>query len=184
VVSHLYPTDELYGELGEDHLYGGIGNDILIGDIGYALRRYSETNGPITTNSSGHNVWHKDIVLEEHGNITSITRISTKINTSVINAELIAATSLLFVATAYDDGGKVNSSGAWPTDLFTYILEEAFDDYLDGGDGNDILIGQRGNDNITTGDYINRCCYFFPSDLVCDSQFIIFFFCLVNRSWC
>ena len=133
VVSHLSPTDELYGELGKDHLYGSIGNDILIGDIGYALRRYSETNEPIyTTNSSGHNVWHKDIVLEELGNITSIDRISTKINTSVINAELIAAASLLFVASAYDDGGKVSSSGPLMDtslkDIFKFA--KAFNDNL------------------------------------------------------
>ena len=178
VVSHLSPTDELYGELGKDHLYGSIGTDILVGDIGYALRRYSETNEPIyTTNSSGHNVWHKDIVLEELGNITSIDRISTKINTSVINAELIAAASLLFVASAYDDGGKVSSLGVWPTDLFTYILEEAFDDYLDGGDGNDILIGQRGNDNIMTGDYIKMLFFLSFYNLACDSQFRIVSFC-------
>ncbi len=142
----------MYGELGKDHLFGGTGDDILIGDIGYALRRYSENNVPIyRTNSSGHYVWHKDIVLEEHGNITSIARISQKINTSVINAESIANASLLFIAAAYDNDGKANSSGVWPTDLFTYSLEEAFDDYLDGGNGNDVLIGQRGNDNIATG---------------------------------
>ena len=124
----------------------------MIGDIGYALRRYSENNVPIYKNNfKGHYVWHKDIVLEEHGNITSIARISTKINTSVINAESIADASLLFVAAAYDNDGKANSMGVWPTDLFTYRLEEAFDDYLNGGNGNDVLIGQRGNDNITTG---------------------------------
>ena len=91
--------DELYGELGNDHLYGGDGDDILIGDMGYALRRYSENNVPIyKTKSTGHYVWHKDIVLEEHGNITGITRISQKLDTSVINAESIAAASLLFIA--------------------------------------------------------------------------------------
>ena len=65
-------NDELYGELGVDTLYGGPGEDILIGDIGYAVRRYS-FGTPLTKNGKP-DVWHKDIVLEELGNISSITR--------------------------------------------------------------------------------------------------------------
>ena len=160
-LTRFYPIssltkDELYGELGNDHLYGGEGDDILIGDVGHALRRYSENNVPIykTQNSTGgHYVWHKDIVLEEVGNITGVTRISQKLDdTSVINAESIAAASLLFIAAAYDDREmKVSTSGNWLTDMFTYSLEEAFDDFLFGDAGNDILIGQRGNDYLSTG---------------------------------
>lgn len=159
VLSNFFTTkDELYGELGNDHLYGGDGDDILIGDMGHALRRYSENNVPIykTQYSTGHYVWHNDIVLEEHGNITAVTRISQKLDTSVINAESIAAASLLFIAVAYDDREmKVSTSGNWLTDMFTYSLEEAFDDFLFGDAGNDILIGQRGNDYLSTGKWIN-----------------------------
>ena len=148
----------MYGELGEDNLFGGEGDDILIGDVGYALRRYSNVTPISMTRGSSDNqtVWHKDIVLEEHGNITMTTRISQKVNVSSqgLNAEAIAAASLLFVATAYDiQGKKANSSTEWPTDLFTYHLEKAFDDYLSGGAGNDILIGQRGNDKLSTGKF-------------------------------
>jgi Ca2+-binding RTX toxin-like protein len=141
-------TDELYGELGNDRLDGGDGDDILIGDIGHSLRRYS---GTVPLTKSSGDVWHKDIVLEEQGNITSITRISQTVNTSIIDAESIAAASLLFVATGCANGTKANSSGVWPTDLFTYTLEQAYDDFLIGGSGNDILIGQRGNDKLYTG---------------------------------
>lgn len=142
----------MYGELGNDQLNGGAGDDILIGDIGYSLRRYSMTVPLVkTSSSSDRNVWHKDIVLEEQGNITSVTRISKKVDTSKMNAEAIAASGLLFVATGYTNGIKANTFGEWPTDLFTYQLGEAFDDILNGGPGNDILIGQRGNDKLFTG---------------------------------
>ena len=153
------PTDELYGELGNDRLDGGDGDDILIGDIGHSLRRYS---GAVPLTKSGDKVWHKDIILEEHGNITSSTRISKKVNTSTINAEAVAAASLLFVSSGYKNGTKANSSGVWPTDLFTYKLEKAYDDVLIGGSGNDVLIGQRGNDKLYTGtiDQIDCCSLF------------------------
>lgn len=148
----LPPSDELYGELGNDTLEGGDGDDILIGDIGYSLRRYAGVV-PLTKarSSGGGKVWHKDIVLEEHGNITSITKISRKVNTSIINAERIATASLLFVGAGYENGKKAITSGEWWTDLFTYNLERSYDDILRGGSGNDILIGQRGNDNLFTG---------------------------------
>ena len=122
---------------------------------GQSEPRYSENNVPIYKthySTGGHYVWHKDIVLEEVGNITGVTRISQKLDTSVINAESIAAASLLLIAAAYDDREmKVSTSGNWLTDMFTYSLEEAFDDFLFGDAGNDILIGQRGNDYLSTG---------------------------------
>jgi len=140
--------DELFGELGEDTLYGGGGDDILIGDIGHAIRRYSGLE-PI---SKSNGAWHKDIVLEELGTITAITRISEKIDVKMIPAETIAAASLLFVANAYNENGmKHLDSGTWVTDLIMFDLEKAHDDYLDGGDDNDVIIGQRGNDYINTG---------------------------------
>lgn len=117
------------------------------------MRRYAGVV-PIakTTNSSGGGkVWHKDIVLEEHGNITSVTNIFKRVNTSMINAEKIAYASLLFAGAGYVNGTKANSSGVWSTDLFTYNLEKSYDDILHGGSGNDILIGQRGHDKLFTG---------------------------------
>ena len=58
----------------------------------------------------------------------------------MMNAESIAEASLLFVANAYyNDGQKYNDSdaGDWATDMFTFDLVAAYDDYLDGGAGND-----------------------------------------------
>ena len=130
--------DELYGELGQDRIYGDQGHDILIGDIGYCIRRYSDTS-PLGRNNKP-DVWHKDVVLEELGNITSIARISQKLDVQAMNAESIAAASLLFVAHAHkEDGTKYldPATGEWITDLFTFNLEESYNDYLHGGDGDD-----------------------------------------------
>ena len=132
-------NDELYGETGDDTLHGGDGDDILIGDIGYAVRRYS-SGMPLSKNSKPAIVWHKDIVLEELGNITSIHSISRKVDAQALAAKGIAASSLLFVASAYgEDGTRYMDpiTGEWITDLFTYNLEPAYDDVLFGNDGDD-----------------------------------------------
>ena len=130
--------DELYGETGDDTLYGGDGDDILIGDIGYAVRRYS-SGMPLSKNGKP-GVWHKDIILEELGNITDVHRISEKVNVQALTAESIGAASLLFVAGAYDaDGSKYldPSTGEWLIDIFTYNLEKSYDDALYAGSGDD-----------------------------------------------
>jgi len=151
--------DEIYGELGEDILLGDAGNDVVIGDIGYAVRRYDSTGMPVQqdTNSgtSSPNVWHKDIILEELGNITGVDRISTKVNLDLLTADKIMQSSLLFVATAYqNDGSKhINKDeGGWLTKLLRFQLVESFNDEINGGDGDDILIGQRGDDIIRGDD--------------------------------
>ena len=119
--------DELYGGFGNDVLYGGSGDDIVLGDNGNALRRYSD-EVPLVKNGK-LNVWHKDVILEEVGNITSIARISQKMNPSIIDANSVASASLLFVANAYtEDRSKYfdPSSGKWISDVFTYNLEKAY----------------------------------------------------------
>lgn len=90
-------------------------------------------------------MWKKDIVLEELGNITNVAVISDKLNpqNSSMTAESISAASLVFVAAAYKDGVKFEEE-KWVTEMFTFNLENSYDDYLDGGDGDDVLIGQRG----------------------------------------
>ena len=144
--------DEIYGELGEDTLYGGEGSDIVIGDVGYAIRRYS-VDEPITIVDDSeafgnHAVWKKDIILEDLGNITNVVGISEKVDprTQNMTAESVAAASLVFVASAYNkqDGSKYEQSGRLITEMFTFNLERAYDDHLEGGSGDDVLIGQRG----------------------------------------
>lgn len=128
--------DEIYGELGSDRLHGGNGSDIVLGDIGYVVRRFVG-NSPILKSSGA---WKKDIVLEEIGLITQIQRLSQKFLVGSIDAEVIAAASLLFVATAYNSFGQkhVDSvTGEWYTDIFTFDLEPAYDDELFGDGGDD-----------------------------------------------
>ena len=75
-------------------------------------------------------------------------------NSELLTAEFIASSSLLFVAGAYkEDGSKFLDavSGEWVMDVFTFDLVEAFDDTLEGDGGDDVLIGQRGNDFLSTG---------------------------------
>jgi Ca2+-binding RTX toxin-like protein len=150
--------DEIYGELGEDTLEGDLGNDIIIGDIGYAVRRYDSSGAPIFQSeirgTESPYVWHKDIVLEELGNITGVHRISTKVDVDNVAAQDVMSASLLFVATAFrPDGTKYSSAndGGWLTELIRFNLVPAYNDVIDGGEGDDILIGQRGNDLIRGG---------------------------------
>jgi hypothetical protein len=147
---------EIFGELGSDTLIGGDGNDIIIGDVGHIVRRYDATGSPLeqldTSGTSSAVVWHKDIVLEEVGNITGVDRISTKIDTDAIEAEQVMSASLLFVANAIkSDGSKYSAAGGWVTDLIRFNLEPGHNDTLEGGDGDDVCIGQRGDDRIDGG---------------------------------
>ncbi|CAB9505193.1 Kringle domain [Seminavis robusta] len=159
-------NDELNGGEGEDELIGGLhadilrgdaGNDILIGDVGHVIRRFDESGAPrLNSDSSGTSsefVWHKDIVLEEIGNIVSSHLISKKVDTDILQAEDTVAASMLLVANAYSDGNKVNdaSRGGWPTELILFNLEPGYDDVLEGGAGDDVVIGQRGDDTIKGG---------------------------------
>mmetsp|Transcript_18680 Transcript_18680/g.28384 ORF Transcript_18680/g.28384 Transcript_18680/m.28384 type:complete len:741 (-) Transcript_18680:1050-3272(-) len=144
--------DELYGGLGFDTLHGGPGNDILIGDVGYAVRRFDENGNPIrntkTDSTLSEHVWHKDIVLEEVGNITDINRISQHVDTDSFFAENLTTCDFWIVATEVDENGdKPAGSGEnWTTDLLCFELFENYDDNLVGGDGDDVLFGQRGDD--------------------------------------
>ncbi|MCO6049621.1 hypothetical protein NGM99_07425 [Mesorhizobium sp. RP14(2022)] len=50
-------------------------------------------------------------------------------------------------------GNKITtSSGAWNTQAIGVDLEPAYNDFIDGGAGNDVLFGQRGNDTLIGGD--------------------------------
>jgi len=146
---------ELYGELGSDYLDGGSGHDILIGDIGHVIRRFDTGGNPVlqsklSNSSSGLvKVWHKDIVLEEQGNITGVHRISTKLNTSALAAKDVMSASLLFIANAIEDGGdKYTEDNVWLTDLLLFDLLPSDNDELFGGEDDDVLIGQRGDDRL------------------------------------
>jgi Ca2+-binding RTX toxin-like protein len=135
--------------LGADFLDGGAGNDILLGDVGYAVRRFDETGIPrlnaVTARTNSAYVWHKDIVIEEVGRITSSHLISKQLNGNFLQAEDIALASLLIVANEFSGGNKTNDGtrGGWPTELILFDYESSGnDDELYGGTGDDICIGQ------------------------------------------
>lgn len=147
--------DELYGELGYDNLEGGPGNDILLGDVGYAVRRFDPNGNPVLqTDLHGTilvpPVWHKDIILEDVGRITQTAQISTKVDTNSLFAENTTAASLIFVANAYENGEKVTdpTKGGWPTYMILYDLVQSFNDELSDNEGDNVMIGQRGDDVI------------------------------------
>ena len=129
----------------------------MIGDIGHCVRRYNTDGSPTLQANAGDDaspVWHKDIVLEDLGNIAAVHRISEKIDRDALLAEDVMSSSLLFVANAFDDNGdKVldETTSDWITDLILFDLEPSYDDTLDGGPGDDVCIGQRGDDKITGG---------------------------------
>ncbi|CAB9505197.1 Kringle domain [Seminavis robusta] len=149
--------DELVGGLGSDYLDGGHGNDIVLGDVGFVVRRFDETGTPrLNSDTSGTTssyVWHKDIVLEEVGKITSAHQISTTLNSSALLAEDVAASSMMIVANEYSDGKQTSDPkrGGWPTELILFDLEPSHNDVLHGSHGDDILIGQRGDDTFVGG---------------------------------
>ena len=156
--------------MGSDQLNAGDGMDILLGDIGYAIRRYDTDGNPLLqseiSETSSTSVWHKDIILEELGEITQVQRISNKVNASSMSAQDVAFESFLFVANAYDsEGSKVEESPSsaclenckdnacleqcfsnWITDMFVFDMIPPDNDYLFGdGGGSKTLIGQRGD---------------------------------------
>lgn len=150
--------DELYGGLGFDTLQGQGGNDILIGDVGYAVRRFDANGNPIQNarveSTESPNVWHKDIVLEEVGNITDVNRISEQVVTTSFYAENLTGCDFWIVASEVGaDGAKpAGSDGDWTTDLLCFEVFENYDDVLDGGAGDDVLFGQRGDDTLSGQD--------------------------------
>lgn len=125
------------------------------------MRRFDASGAPVLISDLGGtdstSVWHKDIVLEELGNITKVARISKKVDVNQISAHETAHASMIFIANAVDEsGGKyVNDlDGEWPTDMLLFDLVPAYNDTLDGGEGGmNVLIGQRGDDVLRGGTY-------------------------------
>ena len=118
-------------------------------------RFYSDGTPVLQTDLNGSEifppVWHKDIILEEVGRITQTAQISTKVDTNSLFAENTTAASLIFIANAYEDGMKVYdpTQGGWPTYMILYDLVQGFDDEIADNEGDNVMIGQRGDDDIT-----------------------------------
>jgi Ca2+-binding RTX toxin-like protein/acetolactate synthase small subunit len=134
--------DEIYGQLGNDTLLGGDGQDTLLGDVGIITRDYNP-DGTARINLNGS--WHRDVILTDVGQLTSL---STGQTGSFQNPDLLLLTG------AYNPDGSLIAGN---TPAFEVTLFADGDDVLDGGAGDDALFGQRGNDILQGGtgnDYI------------------------------
>ncbi len=146
--------DELIGELGDDTITGGDGHDTILGDVGIIDREFIDANTPRVDRNGK---WHRDIVLEEVGELTEVIDIDqTPLRLDDPNlAEKLLTTDLLVLSGGYDATGNQLTNadnGAWDTDLLLINLDAANDDTIDGGAGEDFVFGQRGDDTISGGD--------------------------------
>ena len=146
-----FGDDGIIGGLGEDHLYGDGGKDIVLGDEGQILRAFT-SNGGAQLNTDG--TWHRDVVLEEVAHAVDAVAVSSnKGRESTLAADLLAADVLLLGGFLNADGSQmmVGTPSRWNTAVVGLNLEAAYNDYIEGGDQDDVLFGQRGDDTIKGG---------------------------------
>lgn len=145
--------DELLGELGDDTMFGGDDNDWMLADVGVILRDFLP-NGAPRINENGS--WHRDLFLEDVGTVAGnipmgLTPLAT--NDPQLARKLLT-TDLLVAAGSYDANGakrRANANAPWETSVLLVDLVDANDDTLDGGAGEDVILGQRGNDTLRGG---------------------------------
>ncbi|MEP6565327.1 MAG: hypothetical protein ABJB10_09315, partial [Mesorhizobium sp.] len=142
--------DEIVGGLGADLIEGGAGVDYLLGDEGQILRAFN-ADGTALLNSDGS--WHRDVVLEEVATIVSMVALNS--NTAVSRTDLasqLLGPDMLLLAGVYDPNNvQVANGPAWNTKALGIDLEAAYNDHIDGGDGDDEMFGQRGDDTLLGG---------------------------------
>ena len=145
--------DEVIGGLGVDIAGGGAGNDIVLGDSGVILRAFNADGTPrINANGS----WHRDVLLEDIGTITGVIKMDLfpiRLDDPALAAKLLGADLAVLGASYLQGGGKLinTDTGAWDTELILIDLVPADKDTILGGDGDDLLFGQRGDDTILGG---------------------------------
>ncbi len=146
--------DELMGELGADKLFGDDGHDFIAGDVGLFVRAFNQ-DGSIRLNANG--AWHRDLVTEEVGVLTRLLDISATPNADLTGDiwELLLNADLILPMGVHDaDGNRVPSvhADSWRTMLALIDLLPGDNDRLEGGSGEDFMIGQRGDDVLSGGD--------------------------------
>ncbi|MCA9200284.1 MAG: VCBS repeat-containing protein, partial [Planctomycetales bacterium] len=145
--------DELLGELDTDTIRAGAGNDTVLADVGAIIRDYHK-NGTPRQNDNGS--WHRDVFLEMVGTITDSIPMHTtpleQLDPSLAK-KLLEADYVVAAGVYNGSGAKVTANnGAWETHLLLIDVTPWTHDELDGGDGEDVLFGQRGNDTIHGGE--------------------------------
>ena len=117
------------------------------------MRAY-DANGSAKMNTNGS--WHRDVFLEDVGVITGMIHMDTTPLRNLdpdLARKILQADLVILGGTLLPGGGKLQNydTGAWATDIVLIDLVAANNDTLDGGDGEDILFGQRGNDTLSGG---------------------------------
>ena len=151
--------DELIGHLGNDLIQGGDDHDMILSDVGTVIRDFLDDGSPhIKPNGS----WHRDVVLEEVGNIAGIIDMDQtplRVDDPALAQKLVTTDVLVLAAglTALGDNLNNADNGAWDTNILLVDLLAGNNDVVDGGAGDDHIFGQRGDDNLSGGadnDYI------------------------------
>ena len=145
--------DEIIGGLGSDDIFGDDGNDFILADAGQILRDLKDDGTP---QLNSDDTWHRDLLTEEIGRVTNIIPIDP---TGLLNPpadladQLLDADRIVFAGVHLPSGVKNvdNLSGQWQTVALLIDLVDADNDTVDGGEGNDIVLGQRGDDTIRGG---------------------------------
>ena len=143
--------DQIVGSEGNDTLAGGAGADFVLGDNGQIIRAYNSDGTP---QINAHGVWQRDIVLEEFASITGKIDIDTTPGGSTLLASEILNADVVILSGAFDDNGdrvRNSDNNAWDTSILLVDLAAAGDDIIDGGEGEDVILGQRGDDDINGG---------------------------------
>ena len=143
-------NDEIEGGLGSDTIDGGAGIDYVIGDAGQILREFNADGSP-QLNSDGS--WHRDIITEQIGVVTNILPLDPTglSNLPADTAQQILDADRVLLSGVFLPNGERRddvASGQWQTVAVLVDLVNADDDVIRGGDDNDFLLGQRGDDEV------------------------------------
>ncbi|MCC9643317.1 hypothetical protein LOC71_13610 [Rhodopirellula sp. JC740] len=144
--------DELIGGLGGDTIHGGSGHDFILADAGQILKDLHSDGSP-QINHDG--VWHRDFVTERIARVIDVIPLSPTA-LSELPADLVDRlldADQIVLASVHLPTGQFHSdhNGVSQTVALLLDLVAADDDIVDGGDGNDVVLGQRGDDFLRGG---------------------------------
>ncbi|MCY2930281.1 MAG: hypothetical protein NTV86_12445, partial [Planctomycetota bacterium] len=143
-------VDEMIGGLGDDTMSGDAGRDYMLGDQGYFVRVLN-ANGSARIDADG--TFHRDCFLEDVGTITGMVPLDKTALRAVdpaLGAKITLADMTVISGVYNNDGSKrMNAdTGAWDTEGLLIDLVAANNDTMNGGDGDDFMVGQRGDDTM------------------------------------
>ncbi len=143
-------VNSVIGGDGNDTVTLGNGNDdIVLGDNGEIVQAFGSA-GAVQLNSDGNS--HRDVVLEEIGEITGAIAIDSASDAASATAASIADANLILLAGEFNANGSQTisqTSGAWDAQALLLSLIPDGNDTITVGSGNDVVIGQGGNNTIT-----------------------------------